>query len=480
IFDILKHFFSNRTFKRKQETRKRSRIEYVQDSSDKYDSRDVDRLWKDDVLVDGYLEWCHFVVEDTLKMIDESHQWRKEFKLNGGLTFLCSKSLFESGMHYFHGYDKEGNKLFWFRVKLHMKDVKMLTEKKMYVAFWLESYARREPGIPLTVIFDMFEAGLSCVDMDLIKYIINCFQVYYPRLFCTVYIAALKIVKNMLSQDAIDKLKFVSKSDIQNYVDGEHLLSYMGGTYPIKFSYPPLPDDVFQNPIPETGQEDDTDSPTLRTRNVVLLSFISICLRQVYLAQDGDNDGSIRWKGSRRPTITFKGTLLYISPDDLCFGHREGEKRCLIMLSNVTKNQVAFKVRTTAPEKYRVKPSSSSCGAGESMEITVSLHGGFLCSPQDRFLIMAAEMELRSGGGSTDLTQFWKGVPKSHHVSFCFLPFGAKLICPGCCWCPLSSRLEQKVDCCLWWQKLLTVLVTALTALGFSALYIQYTGEWPF
>ncbi|CDQ65297.1 unnamed protein product [Oncorhynchus mykiss] len=109
---------------------------------------------------------------------------------------------------------------------------------------------------------------------------------------------------------------------------------------------------------------------------VTLVSFISICLRQVYLAQDGDNDGSIRWKGSRRPTITFKGNLHYISPDDLCFGHREGEKRCLIMLSNVTKNQVAFKVRTTAPEKYRVKPSSSSCGAGESMEITVSLHGG--------------------------------------------------------------------------------------------------------
>lgn len=149
--------------KKIQETRKRFCIEYAQDSSDKYDSRDVDRLWKDDVLVDGYLEWRHFVVEDTLKMIDESLQWRKEFKLNDINESSVQKSLFESGMHYLHGYDKEGNKLFWFRVKLHMKDVKMLTEKKRYVAFWLESYARREPGIPLTVIFDMSEAGLSCV-----------------------------------------------------------------------------------------------------------------------------------------------------------------------------------------------------------------------------------------------------------------------------------------------------------------------------
>uniref|UniRef100_A0A674F7Q4 Motile sperm domain containing 2 n=1 Tax=Salmo trutta TaxID=8032 RepID=A0A674F7Q4_SALTR len=337
-----------------EETRKRFRIEYVQDSPDKYDSRDVDRLWKDDVLVDGYLEWRHFVVEDTLKVIDESLQHHES---------SVQKSLFESGMHYLHGYDKEGNKL----VKLHMKDVKMLTEKKRHVAFWLESYARREPGIPLTVIFDMSEAGLSC-DMDLIKFIINCFQVYYPRLLCKY--PFLLVTFLIFSQD------------------------------PFKFSYPPLPDDVFQNPISETGQEDDTESKDDDL--------------EVYLAQDGDNDGSIRWKGSRRPTVTFKGTLPYISPDDeLCFGHREGEKRCLVVLNNVTKNQVAFKVRTTAPEKYRVMPSSSSCGAGESMEITVSLHGGSLCSPHDHFLIMAAEMEPSSGGGSTDLAQFWKGVPKA-------------------------------------------------------------------
>uniref|UniRef100_A0AAZ3NRQ7 Motile sperm domain-containing protein 2 n=2 Tax=Oncorhynchus tshawytscha TaxID=74940 RepID=A0AAZ3NRQ7_ONCTS len=500
--------------KKIEETRKRFRIEYAQDSSDKYDSRDVDRLWKDDVLVDGYLEWRHFEVEDTLKMIDESLQWRKEFKLNDINESSVQKSLFESGMHYLHGYDKEGNKLFWFRVKLHVKDVKMLTEKKRYVAFWLESYARREPGIPLTMIFDMSEVGLSCIDMDFIKYIINCFQVYYPRLLSKMLMyempwimnAAWKMVKNMLSQDAIDKLKFVSKSDIQNYVDRENLPSYMGGTDPFKFSYPPLPDDVFQNPISETGQEDDTESKDddLEAKDTLEPSSPILRTRNVYLAQDGDNDGSIRWKGSRRPTVTFKGTLLYISPDDeLCFGHREGEKRCPIMLNNVTKNQVAFKVRTTAPEKYRVKPSNSSCGAGKSMEITVSLHGGSLCSPQDRFLIMAAEMEPCSGGGSTDLAQFWKGVPKAkimEHRLRCRMLEGIKSALS-----PVtdrshkmetnsyqdmhttllqlmasSSRLEQKMDHCLWWQKLFTVLVTALTALGFSALYIQYTGEWPF
>lgn len=51
--------------------------------------------------------------------------------------------------------------LVWFKVKLHMKDNKTITDKKKYVAFWLERYAKKEPGMPLTVVFDMAESGLS-------------------------------------------------------------------------------------------------------------------------------------------------------------------------------------------------------------------------------------------------------------------------------------------------------------------------------
>lgn len=58
-------------------------VSFHSDCTQKYDSRDVERLLKDDALVESYLTWRHFVVDDTLKMIDESFQWRKEFQLNG-------------------------------------------------------------------------------------------------------------------------------------------------------------------------------------------------------------------------------------------------------------------------------------------------------------------------------------------------------------------------------------------------------------
>lgn len=49
----------------------------------------------------------------------------------------------------------------WFRVKLHIKDTKTVLDKKRYVAFWLERYVKREPGMPLTVVFDMTDSGIS-------------------------------------------------------------------------------------------------------------------------------------------------------------------------------------------------------------------------------------------------------------------------------------------------------------------------------
>ncbi|XP_043086496.1 motile sperm domain-containing protein 2 [Puntigrus tetrazona] len=499
-----------------EETRQRFKSEYVEESQDKYDSRDVERLFKDDALVEGYLTWRHFVVEDALKMMDESLQWRKEFTLNDLSESSIPRWMFESGAVFLHGYDKEGNKLFWFRVKLHVKDAKTILDKKRYVAFWLERYAKREPGMPLTVVFDMSESGLSNIDMDFVKYIINCFKVYYPKFLSKMIMyempwimnAAWKIVKTWLGPEAISKLKFVTKSDIQTYVDPEHLPPHMGGTDQFKYSYPPLPDDDFQSPICENGpivSEDESDIKDTESESKEILessfsSEQSIKPKKVNFIEDGQKPEEVergeagRLRGARKPTTTFKGTLLHISPsEELRFGAKESEKKCLIVLNNVTKNHVAFKVRTTAPEKYRVKPSNSSCEPGASVEIVVSLHGGFQASPQDRFLVMAAEMESSGGAGVSELAQFWKEVSKAkvmEHRLRCHVLEIPKSILSNSFeslsgttndhqdlqstlmrLMATNSRLEQKLDSCLWTQKVLLGLVSFLLALAAYSLW---------
>lgn len=58
----------------------------------------------------------------------------------------------------------------WFKVKLHVRDQKQQLDKKKLVAFWLEHYAKRDHGKPLTVVFDMAETGISHIVSMLIGF----------------------------------------------------------------------------------------------------------------------------------------------------------------------------------------------------------------------------------------------------------------------------------------------------------------------
>ncbi|XP_027747548.1 motile sperm domain-containing protein 2 isoform X2 [Empidonax traillii] len=501
------------------ETRRRFEAEYLPDKSDKYDSRDVERLQQDDKWVESYLIWRHDVVDDTLKMIDESFQWRKEYTVNDLSESVLPKWLFEIGALFLHGYDKEGYKLFWFKVKHHTRDPKQQLDKKKLVAFWLEHYAKRDHGKPLTVVFDMAETGISHIDLDFVRFIVNCFTDYYPNFLTKIVIfempwimnAAFKIVKGWLGPDAISMLKFTNKSDIQEYISGEYLPPHMGGTDSFKYSYPPLVDDDFQTPLCENGpitnedeheSKEELDADTKETgelseaQNPNQKKMNSV--EHISKSEESDKT-EVKPKNAKKALTTFKGPLLHISPaEELYFGSKEtGEKKCLIVLTNVTKNVVAFKVRTTAPEKYRVKPSNSSCEPGTSLDIIVSLHGGFSASLQDRFLIMAAEMDQSSGAGAPELTQFWKDVPRTkvmEHRLRCHVIESSKpssltlkdnafnvpaktnedLHIQLTRLLQINKRLDEQMNRCLWFQQLSVVLSLLSVTVSAFCFYLAY------
>ncbi|ERE65919.1 motile sperm domain-containing protein 2 [Cricetulus griseus] len=378
------------------ETRRRFEAEYVTEKSEKYDPRDVERLQQDDNWVESYLIWRHNVVDETLKMLDESFQWRKEFAVNAHLE----------------------------------------SDTKLNNAY-------------------------------------------------------------ILVQD------------------------------PFKYSYPPLVDDDFQTPLCENGpiaSEDETSSKediegdgkeSLETISNEEQPVLSEKTNPTESASKTDETEKVdsKMKTFKKPLSVFKGPLLHISrsatnvlsvyppspAEELYFGSMEsGEKKTLIVLTNVTKNIVAFKVRTTAPEKYRVKPSNSSCDPGASVDIIVSPHGGLKVSAQDRFLIMAAEMEQPSGTGPTELTQFWKEVPRSkvmEHRLRCHTVESSK---PNTLMLKDSAanmsdktsedlylqlnrllesnrKLEDQLQRSIWFQQLLLALTMVLLAFVVSFFYSLYS-----
>ncbi|KAG7253675.1 hypothetical protein CRUP_024673, partial [Coryphaenoides rupestris] len=219
---------SSETREKIEETREMFRSEYSPGSSGRYESADVRRLWEDDALVAGYLEGKHDVVADAVKMIDESLQWRKELSVN-----------------------------VWFRLKIQAKDGRTLQEKKRYLAFWLERFTRQEPGALLTAVFDMSESGLGNVDMDFLRFFINCFQVYYPRLLARIIIFELPWIMNGEQCDHSEHLK----------PSRDHLDAF-------EYSYPPLPEGHSQAPtsdLPNQGEAagrevTEADEPETRSR----------------------------------------------------------------------------------------------------------------------------------------------------------------------------------------------------------------------
>ncbi|XP_074048897.1 motile sperm domain-containing protein 2 [Macrotis lagotis] len=326
-------------------------------------------------------------------------------------------------------------------------------------------------------------------------------------------LAAFKIVKGWLGPEAVNMLKFTGKNEVQEYISIEYLPPHMGGTDPFKYSYPPLVDDDFQTPLCENGpitSEDETESKEdLETDNketgeanssedqVVIPKKISSVEQTSRIEESDKVDSKI--KTLKKSLSMFKGVLLHISPaEELYFGSKDlGEKKCLIVLTNVTKNVVAFKVRTTAPDKYRVKPSNSCCDPGSSLDIVVSLHGGFTISPQDRFLIMAAEMEKPYGTGTAELAQFWKDIPRSkimEHRLRCHVDSSkpssltfkensfnnpsksnVDIHLQLTHLLDINRKLQDEVDRCLWFQQLLFYLTVLLLAFATSCFYLLYS-----
>ncbi|XP_078265123.1 motile sperm domain-containing protein 2 [Rhinoraja longicauda] len=318
--------------------------------------------------------------------------------------------------------------------------------------------------------------------------------------------AAWKIVKTWLGPDALNLLKFANKTDVQEYINVEYLPAHMGGIDPFKYSYPPLPDDDFQTPLCENGpilgedELDDKEKGNGNCKETVDANHSEESLQKPKKVSVDSDWPDLKIKSLKKPQTVFRGSLLHISPaEEIHFGSKEsGETKCLIVLTNVTKSSVAFKVRTTAPDKYRVKPSNGSFEPGASMDILVSLHGGVEASPQDRFLVMAAEVNQAAGAAAPpDLTQFWKEVVRDQvmehrlrcHVIESSRPVAVAKENLGKGHTVFSNqedlhskitkimvsnrRLEEQIDRCLSLLQLLTGVVALLVAITIPSLYLQ-------
>jgi hypothetical protein len=107
----------------------------------------------------------------------------------------------------------------------------------------------------------------------------------------------------------------------------------------------------------------------------------------------------------------FRGRYLSIQPgDELVFERKKDpdhESSDVIRLVNIATDYVAFKVKTTAPEKFRVRPSFGCIESGGSKTVEVTVQPGYLMTAQrDRFLVMSIPLA-EEPRNHDDLVEYW-------------------------------------------------------------------------
>ncbi|XP_046564606.1 motile sperm domain-containing protein 2-like isoform X2 [Haliotis rubra] len=483
--------------------------------NDVYDKRDVDRFKDSDDYVKTFIRGKERL-DEAVDLVHESLKWRLEWHINDLTEDSFERWVWDKGALFFHNTDKDGHKILTIRVCLHKKDPQTLPIIKRLFSYHLEQHFKETPHEQVVIMFDMQDAGLSHLDMDLVKYVINSFKYYYPCMLAYMLIfempwilnAAWKVIKTWLSAEAAAKIKFVTRSDIQAYINKDQLVERMGGTDKFKYKYVPSASRTegdgsatvnsaarkrvtFADQDPAVFKSISVDKEDINTNsNAKESKPLTLNLSPSNLRSPRTSPSPMARK-QHRDENSFIGRLLTVSPaEELEFNVDENgrESYDIISLTNTLPYAVAYKVKTTSPEKYRVRPSSGVVKAGTCTEVYVYLQAGYQNSTiqKDKFLIMGMDVT----DDSTTVSELWKIVPRDsimEHRLRCVYTSSKGSPDTPTKEIPLSmpeqvarmskqmdelvtsnNRLEQRVQWLVWSQILmLFAVITAIVAMYF-------------
>ncbi|GLV42809.1 uncharacterized protein CBL_03549 [Carabus blaptoides fortunei] len=368
---------------------------------------DLDRAKNNDDWLRRFLLHHDLDMNPALKMMWDTCEWRKQFGTNDISESNIRMDYLIDGSFFSHGKDIDGSTLLIFKCKLHVKGQKDFDELKRCVVYWFERLDRELKGQPITVFFDMDGCGLSNMDMEFTKYLINLLKLYYPYFLNYIIIfemawilnAAFKIIKSLLPEKAVAKMKFLSKSNVKDFVPLDQALRCWGGQDDYVFSF-----------IPETRVTEQVAPNPASSKKVHFADGSPMSETEPGFG-DRDQDG-----------------ILSVSPSACINFVKDGaELTSTVTLMNTDdKICLSYKMKTTSPEKFRVRPSAGCLAPGAQGCVNVTLLPGFQLGglSRDKFLVMSMQVE-SPDMSSQELTELWKntsGKNISQHKLRCAQP----------------------------------------------------------
>ena len=302
----------------------------VEDEGDElFYLKDLEHLSSSDEYVTRF--WIHTFFmpgnrfENTINMVVNTFKWRKEFGVRALTEKLLDEKIKEKGALFSRNRDKNGSKILIFCIRKHVKDPKNMQSLKEFFVYMLDRLEREENGKKITIIFDCENATLANFDIEIVRFIIQVLICFFPNFVSKILVyqmpwilnAAWKIVKTMLPAPAVARIVFVTKSSIEQLVS------------------------------PEWGSLDTWDFSWIEERE---------SQEQVKEVESINDDSEVK--------LSPEKLLIFSKKDN---NNLEAD----IVIMNMSSSCLAYKVKSTSPSLFLVRPHTATISPGEKVVVKI-------------------------------------------------------------------------------------------------------------
>ncbi|XP_049293664.1 motile sperm domain-containing protein 2-like isoform X1 [Anopheles funestus] len=368
-----------------------------------FHEHDMRWVFEGDGWLTKFLENNDLSMKESLKQLWETMEWRKASGINEIREDNIRMEYIHDALMYPRGRDLDGKTVFIFKSKMYVRGTRNLDDLKKCFLYWIERIIREANDDLVTIVFDLTDAGLSNVDMDYTKYIINTFKNYYPCSLNYILIydlpwilnATFQIIKKLLPAKAVDRLRNISNKNIREYIDDDNMPRSWGGKDDYVFEFIPERRRSMELPLMQNGIQN------------------GILSKKVHFANLSPPESPMLEKANSNFPETSEGEMLRITPQHtITFSKNGSEFVGTVKITNVVSEEVSYKVKTTAPEKFRVRPSTGFLPPTASVTINVMLQHGQQIHTinREKFLVMCIALPNENSTNPPDLTELWKNI----------------------------------------------------------------------
>ncbi|XP_015791653.1 motile sperm domain-containing protein 2 [Tetranychus urticae] len=205
---------------------------------DKFDEQDVQRILTDDWYVKRFLIARNRSPGEAFKMIMESLEWRK----TQGFATLPANAFpqefyFVNAMFDYEP-DLEGNVTLHIRVRYVLRCGPLVAHAVKWASKFFYDLENRCQSSFFTILIDFSGCGIKNAEFDFVKHAVVVLKNYTPACVKRILIIDLppilrlgyNFIKSWIPDNGRSILKFISRSQLTEYIDPSNLPDYLGGT----------------------------------------------------------------------------------------------------------------------------------------------------------------------------------------------------------------------------------------------------------